>query len=216
MRFTSALCVSSPVPLPIHLRLEQSALETVRTLRRALSIRSASVLPGTFGAGKGFIYFYSEPLRRFVFCQADENPDRPGTCLIRPLSRKRIKTFFIEFSERMPVNPLATRFVISLLFSRYSMIRSSADASLSCLICTRTEFACSVTTGSFSRRFRIASNAVFKPSPTSLLGGLGNLLITRTRPPFLANRSERIFLGVMCAGSRPGLSTSTRLSKIRT
>ncbi|PYT34300.1 MAG: hypothetical protein DMG58_05210 [Acidobacteria bacterium] len=33
----------------------RSSFETVRILRRALSIRSASVLPGTFGAGNGFI-----------------------------------------------------------------------------------------------------------------------------------------------------------------
>jgi hypothetical protein len=33
----------------------KSTFDTVRTLRKALSIRSASVLPGTFGAGAGFI-----------------------------------------------------------------------------------------------------------------------------------------------------------------
>lgn len=35
--------------------LSRSAFETVRTLRRALSILSASVLPGTCGAGSGFM-----------------------------------------------------------------------------------------------------------------------------------------------------------------
>jgi len=41
-----------------------SSFETVNILRTALSKRSASVLPGTFGAGVGFIGFYNTPFQR--------------------------------------------------------------------------------------------------------------------------------------------------------
>src|SRR5216684_1695327 len=53
-------------------------------------------------------------------CQAEAKPDRPGTCSINLLSRSLQKTSFIEFSDLIPVRPLATRFVIMSLFARYS------------------------------------------------------------------------------------------------
>src|SRR6266404_5937601 len=37
--------------------LSRSSFDTVRTMRSALLMRPASVLPGTFGAGSGFISF---------------------------------------------------------------------------------------------------------------------------------------------------------------
>jgi len=47
-----------------------------------------------------------------------------------------MKTFFIEFSDLIPVSFLATRFVMDLLsgLSRYSITKSCAEDSFSCLI----------------------------------------------------------------------------------
>ena len=91
------------------------------------------------------------------------------------------------------------------------MIASSGEAKVSCLIVTKTEFPRSEMMGSFKPSECMASKAVFRPSPTSLLGASLNLFSIRTIAPFLAARSVRMFAGVMCAGSRPGLCLLSQL-----
>ena len=66
------------------------------------------------------------------------------------------------------------------------------------------EFGVSVTYGSLRRSFFIAANAVFKPSPTSLFGGLGKFLIRRTIFPLRAAWFSRKFWEVTSAGKLPG------------
>jgi len=96
------------------------------------------------------------------------------------------------------------------------MIDSSGVASGSCLISTTTELFDSFMRGGRRRIRFMASTAVLSPSPTSLFGGLGDLLIRRTSAPFLANCSSKMFLTVMWPGSSPGLSTSTLCPELHT
>ena len=86
-----------------------------------------------------------------------------------------------------------TRFVISSWLFRYSITVSSGEARRSCFIYTITECSVSSMIGAFSLHLFIASNAVFSPSPTSLFGAFGNLLIILTILGFLADCESRIF-----------------------
>ncbi len=110
-----------------------------------------------------------------VFCHADALPPFPGTGSITPRRFRDRNTSFMEFSDRIPHNSLAIRFVIPGCESKYLMTVSCGDASGSCLMLTSTEFSFSSISGSLSLSFFIASNAALSPSPTSLLGGSGNL-----------------------------------------
>ena len=133
---------------------------------------------------------------RYIYCfflQAALHRARPGIISTIPLSLNFQKTLFIEFSDFMPVSFLPSRFVISEWLSKYFTTISSGEASRSCLIYTVTDISFCTISGVLRRNFVIASNAVLSPSPTSLLGAFGNLLIRRTSLGLRAACVSRIF-----------------------